>query len=208
MLALLIAAVVALPPTGALDRDGKAGTARPAQRADGAGVARGGEDPVVAPPKKNTWSPTMNLDRLLLEQTLIRLADGLDNAVDDKDWARARSFFADQVTADFSSLTGQPAATIPADALVEGWKTNLAPSKTSLHLRTNHQVTVEGDAATMISHGYAWNRLEGNGDPLWETWGVYEHGFRRIDGAWKIVAFTYRQRHERGNPWVKATPGA
>src|SRR5688572_16924485 len=179
MLALLIAAVVATPAplTGAPDR--------------------GGEGAVTAPPKiaaertsdpKNTWSPTMDPDRLLLEQTLIRLADGLDNAVDDKDWARARSFFADHLTADFSSLTGQPAATIPADALIEGWTTNLAPSKTSLHLRTNHQVTVQGDTATMVSHGYAWNRLEGNGDPLWETWGVYEHGFRKIDGAWKIVA--------------------
>jgi len=150
----------------------------------------------------------MDLETLLLEQTLIRLADGLDNAVDDKDWVLARTFLADQLNADFSSVSGQPAARIPADALIAGWRGNLAPSKTSLHLRTNHQVRVEGETAVLVSHGYAWNRLEGNGDPLWETWGTYEHGFRQIDGTWKIDAFAYRQRHERGNPWVKATPGA
>ena len=126
----------------------------------------------------------MDLDRLLLEQTLIRLADGLDNAVDDKDWTRARGFFADQLTADFSSLTGQPAAVLPADALVEGWKANLAPSKTSLHLRTNHQVVFEADAATVFSNGYAWNRMEGNGDPLWEVWGTYEHHLVRSGASW------------------------
>jgi hypothetical protein len=149
----------------------------------------------------------MDLERLLLEQTLIRLADGLDNAVDDKDWAKARSLLADELILDISSLGGGPAAPIAADDLVGAWSGNLAPSKTSLHFRTNHQVVVDGDTAALASHGYAWNRLEGNGDPLWETWGTYEHGFRKIDGAWKVTAFAYRQRHERGNPWVKATPG-
>ena len=40
------------------------------------------------------------------------------------------------------------------------------PKKTSLHLRGNHLVTLNGDRATVYSHAYAWNRMEGNGDPL------------------------------------------
>jgi hypothetical protein len=145
------------------------------------------------------------LSSRLEELLLIRLADALDNAVDAKDWAAARAFFADRLHADFSSVSGQPGADMAADDLVGAWRANLKPSKTSLHLRTNHAVSVEGDTAHMTSHGYAWNRMEGNGDPLWETWGVYEHRFRRIGGVWKIVAFKYDQRHERGNMWVKTT---
>ena len=45
--------------------------------------------------------------------------------------------------------------------------------------------------------------MEGNGDPLWEVWAVYEHAFERIGGAWKVTGFTFRMTHERGNLWVK-----
>lgn len=147
------------------------------------------------------------LQALIDERAVIRVADAIDRAVDGQDWARARSYFADQVTADFSSLTGNPAATIPADDLIAGWAANLKGSKTSLHLRTNHDVVIEGDRATVDSHGYAWNRMEGNGDPLWEVWGTYRHSLARTQDGWKVDGFTFRATHERGNPWVKATPG-
>jgi ketosteroid isomerase-like protein len=141
------------------------------------------------------------VDRLVL----IEIANAIDNAVDAKDWERARSYFDDDVRADFSSLSGQSATVISSDALVDAWRTNLKPSKTSLHLRTNHVVTIDGNTAVLVSHGFAWNRMEGNGDPLWETWGTYEHRFRRTTTGWKVNGFTYVQMHERGNMWVKTT---
>lgn len=140
------------------------------------------------------------------ELALVRATNAIDVAVDRKDWALARSFFADRVTVDFSSLTGNPPATIKSDELIAGWRGNLGPKKTSLHLRGNHLVTLQGDRATVYSHGYAWNRMEGNGDPLWEVWGTYEHGFSRTPQGWKVTSFTFTMTHERGNMWVKATP--
>jgi hypothetical protein len=137
------------------------------------------------------------------DRVLIRMTDGIDNAVDSKDWARARSFFADEVRVDFSSLSGSPPATIRSDDLIKGWSQNLKSSKTSLHLRTNHDVAWAGEVATVRSHGYAWNRMEGQGDPLWEVWGVYEHTFGRVGGAWKVTGFVFRMTHERGNMWVR-----
>ena len=141
------------------------------------------------------------------ERAVIRIADAIDRAVDAQDWKLARSYFADRVTADFSSLSGQPAANIASDDLIGAWAANLKGSKTSLHLRTNHQVVLEASAATVHSNGYAWNRMEGNGDPLWEVWGTYEHHLTRSASGWKVDGFTFRMTHERGNPWVKATPG-
>ncbi|MGX7872923.1 nuclear transport factor 2 family protein [Mesorhizobium sp. ORM6] len=141
------------------------------------------------------------------ERAVVRIADAIDRAVDAQDWKLARSYFADRVTADFSSLSEQPAANIASDDLIGAWAGNLKGSKTSLHLRTNHQVVLEADTATVLSNGYAWNRMEGNGDPLWEVWGTYEHHLRRTAVGWKVDGFTFRMTHERGNLWVKATPG-
>jgi SnoaL-like domain len=147
------------------------------------------------------------LQTLIDERAVVRVADGIDRAVDAQDWPLARSYFADRVAVDFSSLTGQAPAMISADELIGGWAGNLKGSKTSLHLRTNHQVTFDGDRATALSNGYAWNRMEGNGDPLWEVWGKYEHRLVRAGDGWKVDGFTFRMTHERGNPWVKTTPG-
>ena len=146
------------------------------------------------------------LTRLLDERAIIQAADSIDRAVDAKDWPAARTHLADSVAVDFTSLIGGAPAVIQADALIQGWAANLGPRKTSLHLRTNHQATITGDAAVLISHGYAWNRMEGNGDPLWEVWGVYEHRLQRSAAEWKVTGFTFRMTHERGNLWVKTTP--
>ena len=145
---------------------------------------------------------------------VIRIADALDAAVDAKDWPLARSYFTDEIAVDFTSLAGGEPATIPADALIAGWSGNLTAEKTSFHLRGNHQVSFDGpDTVTVTSHGYAWNRMErgaqpeNGGDPMWEVWGNYMHGFVRTDDGWKIDAMRFSMTAERGNPFVRNTPG-
>lgn len=137
---------------------------------------------------------------------LIRIADGIDRATDARDWTTARAFFADRLRADFTSLSGQPAAEMASDDLIAGWAANLRGAKTSFHLRGNHQVTIDGDKAKMVSAGYAWNRMEGNGDPLWEVWGTYGHSFVRTEGGWRVDGMSLTVAHQRGNLWVRDTP--
>jgi hypothetical protein len=136
---------------------------------------------------------------------IIRVVDAIDRAVDGKDWAAARSHFADRLTADFSSLSGQPPAEIASDALIQAWATNLTTAKASFHMRTNHQVLLTGDTADVESAGYAWNRMEGNGEPLWEVWGTYRHHLVRTPDGWKVDAMTLIVTHQRGNVWVRDT---
>ncbi len=145
-------------------------------------------------------------------QEMIRIADAVDAAVDAKAWDEARGYFTDQIDVDFTSLTGGDPATIPADTLIAGWSANLKPSKTSFHLRGNHRVTFEGsDRATMLSHGYAWNRMEtgarpeNGGDPLWEVWGVYTHSFTRTKDGWRVSGMIFQMTAERGNLYVRDT---
>ena len=164
---------------------------------------------------QTTAGQPITAETLVAHAEMIRIADSLDAAVDAKDWATARSLFTDEITVDFTSLVGGEPATIPADGLVSGWSGNLTAEKASFHLRGNHRVTFAGDdGATMVSHGYAWNRMErgalpeNGGDPMWEVWGTYEHGFTLTDDGWRIDAMSFFSTAERGNPFVRDTPGS
>lgn len=159
-------------------------------------------------------SEPVSAERVADHVELVRIADAIDAAVDAKDWTRARSFFADEIEVDFTALTGGDPATIPADALIEGWSGNLTEEKASFHLRGNHQIAWDGtDAARMTSHGYAWNRLErglapeNGGAALWEVWGVYEHDFTRLDDGWSVSAMRFFPTAQRGSDFVRDTPG-
>ncbi|MEM8572630.1 MAG: nuclear transport factor 2 family protein [Pseudomonadota bacterium] len=166
-----------------------------------AAFAEGG-DPVTA-------------ETLVDRAEMIRIADAIDSAVDAKTWDLARSYFSEEIRVDFTSLVGGEPATIPADALIAGWAGNLTDEKTSFHLRGNHAITFDGtDAAMLHSHGYAWNRMErgalpeNGGDALWEVWGTYTHGFTRTADGWKVNAMTFNATAERGNAFVRNTPGS
>jgi hypothetical protein len=145
------------------------------------------------------------------ELQLARIPAEVEIAVDRKDWPKARSFFADTIRVDFTSLVGGQPATIPADGLIQGWSGNLKGNKQSLHMRGQPLITIEGDTATVYSNGYAYNRMpgapDGTGD-LWEVWGAYVHEMQRTASGWKIISFTFQKTHERGSNWVKVTPGS
>ena len=154
-------------------------------------------------------------DTLVDRAEMIRIADSIDAAVDAKDWPQARGYFADTITVDFTSLVGGEPATIPADALIESWANNLTAEKTSFHLRGNHRITfVDADTAQMHSHGYAWNQMErgalpeNGGEAMWEVWGTYTHDFTRTNAGWHVTGMRFTSTAERGNPFVRNTPGS
>ena len=169
----------------------------------------------VTPGLADVSGDPVTLETLVDQAEMIRIADAIDAAVDAKDWQAARAHFTDEISVDFTSLVGGDPATIPADALVDGWSENLTAEKQSFHLRGNHRVAFEGpDSAGLSSHGYAWNRMErgalpeNGGEALWEVWGNYTHGFVRTEDGWRVNAMTFDATAERGNPYVRNTPGS
>jgi ketosteroid isomerase-like protein len=144
--------------------------------------------------------------QLLMDEAAIRMVvDGISGAVDDKDWTLCRSYFLDDIEIDFSSLVGGGAVQMKADDLVfGGWSRNLYADKLSHHMHTGHQISVEGDHATCISRGFAWNKLGRQvGDPLWEVWGIYTHQLRRTANGWKCAGMIFKATHGRGNEKVR-----
>ncbi|WP_300015050.1 nuclear transport factor 2 family protein [uncultured Roseobacter sp.] len=170
---------------------------------------------LTGPAFADTAGDPVTQETLLDRAEMTRIADTIDAAVDAKDWATARAFFTQEITVDFTSLVGGDPATIPADGLIAGWSANLAGEKESFHLRGNHRISFDGaDAAILKSHGYAWNRMasgalpENGGEALWEVWGTYEHGFERTADGWRVNAMSFTATAERGNVYVRNTPGS
>jgi hypothetical protein len=67
-------------------------------------------------------APAQSTDtqRLADELAVVRVTNEIDVAVDRKDWPKARSFFAEELRADFTSMTGGQPATIKSDDLIKG----------------------------------------------------------------------------------------
>jgi SnoaL-like domain len=157
-----------------------------------------------SPPPPQAMETPPEVQRALDQNELLSIATGLDDAVDRKDWTQTLGYFDEEVDVDFTSLGGQPGR-IPKAGLVGNWKAALTAEKQSFHLRGDSVVKITGDSATMLSHGYAWNRLTTRKtNDLWEVWGVYEHRFIRTDGIWKINGLKFVKTYERGDPSVRA----
>ncbi|MDQ3747550.1 MAG: nuclear transport factor 2 family protein [Acidobacteriota bacterium] len=138
------------------------------------------------------------------EMEIRRVVDEIDNAVDEKNWVRARTFFADMVTVDFTSLAGGKPAQITADELIGGWRTNLYSEKKSFHQRGNHRIEIDGKKAEVFSKGYAFNLIEkGKVKGLWEVWGNYTHTLEKTDNGWKVSGMTLTVAHTRGDDRVR-----
>ncbi|MBI1250276.1 MAG: nuclear transport factor 2 family protein [Alphaproteobacteria bacterium] len=147
---------------------------------------------------------TARIQNLEDERAIREAAAAIDHAVDAKDWSAARAAFTDQVAVDFSSLGGGAPGDVSADALVAGWRQNLHRNKPSWHVRGLDIVTLDGDQATLVSHGYAWNALpQRTENDLWEVWGRYEHHFVRTGAGWKVDRFSFTATHERGDSGIR-----
>lgn len=144
---------------------------------------------------------TMHVPQYIADELEIRhVVDEIDNAVDGKDWTACRSYFTDEIYADFTSLAGGEPGRMPADALVGAWQHNLYAEKLSHHMRTNHRITINGDQAEVFSKGYAFNMLPSpRGGDLWEVWGNYIHTLQRTPDGWKVSGMTFIVTYARGN---------
>jgi hypothetical protein len=136
---------------------------------------------------------------------VVSVVDGIDNACDLKDWDACVALFDTEVDVDFTSLLGGSPVRVPSAALVQVLRADLHAKKASFHLRGNHDVTLSGDAAVVLSKGYVWNRLEESlGGGMWESWGFYTHRLRRTGTGWVCAGWTFKVWGTRGDDAVRA----
>ena len=103
-----------------------------------------------------------------------------------------------QIETDYSDLRGEPPSTVKADDFVALRRTALERLKT-LHLSTNHLVTVDGDRATCVSAAVIY-RLRPEDGERFDTYCAYTHGLVRAGGRWKISQDQADRLLEYGQP--------
>ena len=146
----------------------------------------------------------MGIDRTRDELDIRNTVDEVDNACDLKEWKRLRTYFADDIDVDFTSLAGGEPMRITSDQLIDAWRTNLFANKKTFHQRGNHVICLDGERATVFSKGYAFNLLEdGPVTGLWEVWGNYTHTLIRTPDGWIVDGMRLDVIHQRGDSRVR-----
>src|SRR5262249_47292848 len=108
-------------------------------------------------------------DRTAVSDVVLTFARSLDL----KDWESCRRCFLDQIETDYSDLRGEPPSKVAADDFVAKRRVVLEHLQT-LHLSTNHQVTVEGDTATCVSAAVIHRHRAEDGERF-DTYCTYTH---------------------------------
>ncbi|MGR5132083.1 nuclear transport factor 2 family protein [Vibrio alfacsensis] len=132
------------------------------------------------------------LTHFSVQQTIIKMI----NAVDTKRWEEAQAQFEAQVTVDYSSLTQQPKADVPAAALVQGWQQALAKAHTH-HMVTNFDCSVQAERALVECHVYASHQADGLEG--WDLFGRYQFELIETHDQWRIAAMTLIVHGQKGN---------
>lgn len=120
--------------------------------------------------------------------------------IDTRDWTLYRSIFTDEITMDFSSYNGSPAAPMTADAWVAGVKVLFTGLDATQHSMSNPLVDVDGDRARCRMYMQAEHFfLNAQGSQDFALGGYYDDRLVRTDGGWKIEAVTLNVLWNRGN---------
>jgi SnoaL-like domain len=150
---------------------------------------------------------TSDLESLLQERAIERVAREIDRAVDDKNWERMRRQFAARVSVDIGAVTGDASVDMTGDDFVHEVAALNVPAKRSYHIHTNALVSIDGDAATITAHSYGWNFCQRFNPPLFEVWGFMHYGLARERGVWLVNRIGMTKLRESGNSEVSAWRG-
>jgi len=137
-------------------------------------------------------------DRVAVSDVVVEFARSLDA----KDWQACRRCFTNEIETDYSDLRGEPPARIKADDFVAKRRAALENLKT-LHLSTNHLVTVDGDRATCTSTAVI-HRLRPEDGERFDTYCAYTHTLLRTAVGWKIARVKQTVHWNAGNPAIHA----
>jgi 3-phenylpropionate/cinnamic acid dioxygenase small subunit len=137
-----------------------------------------------------------DLKTLLDERDIVQIALRYCRALDTKDWALLDDVFARDATADL----GSPTRLFGVEAIRERIRIALGPLDDSQHLVGNHEVAVDGDAASHRCYLQAQHvRHDATGGPNYIVAGRYEDRLVRTDVGWRIAHRTLDVMWTDGN---------
>jgi hypothetical protein len=118
-----------------------------------------------------------------MEQLIISTVTAIFNGADERNWLKVQQAMAENVYLDYSSLSGNPAASIPAEQIVNAWKSFLPGFDRTHHQLSNFSVTVEEDTATIHFDGKADHFID---QDSWTVEGSYDATAVKENGQWHV----------------------
>ena len=130
------------------------------------------------------------------EAAVMTIVEAVGVLADTRDFEALADLYADGVTVDYSSLSGEPAASTSPDALMMQWAATLPGFDRTRHDVSNVRAAVSGDEATATADVVADHWI---GDGHWQVTGCYDYRFAKADGAWRVTAMTFTVLDEAGS---------
>lgn len=129
------------------------------------------------------------------------VVEGVFNTVDERDWAACQALFTDTVTADYKSLSGQPAISLPAATLIAGWKQVLPGFVGTQHMLSNFRTRILDEATAEVRfYGQAFHFLPNSkGESVWTVVGNYRAEVVHRQGKWLVRAIQFNLLFQSGN---------
>ncbi len=123
------------------------------------------------------------VDRTKITDHVLNYATGIDR----HQWDLYRSIFADDITIDFASWSGDPASKMKADDWVAGVRATLEPFDATQHVLTNFAIELDGDQAICTCYMSAHHHLvTGDLREMQSIGGYYVHHLERSGDGWLI----------------------
>ncbi|MEO1653411.1 MAG: nuclear transport factor 2 family protein [Bacteroidota bacterium] len=126
-------------------------------------------------------------------------------STDQQNWSEVSSCFADQVVLDYTSMSGQPAATLSPNEIISAWKGILTGFEQTHHQAGNFIISQEGDQAQVFCYGTATHFLPDGAGNVWTVVGSYDFTLAQTaQGTWQINQMKFNFKYQDGNTSLPA----
>jgi hypothetical protein len=131
-----------------------------------------------------------------MEPLIIETVTAIFNGADERNWPKLQQAMSPNVYLDYSSLSGNPAASIPAEQIVTAWKNFLPGFDKTHHQLSNYKVAINGDTATVHFDGKADHFID---KESWTVEGNYDAEVVKANGAWQVTKLKFNLLKQSGN---------
>ena len=140
------------------------------------------------------------------DEEITKICYAIFIGTDERDWNRVERAFAPAVLLDYSSMSGQPAATQTPQQIITPWK-GLLPGFDHTHHQIGNVVVTSrlgrsGPVdATLFCYGTATHHIaNAPGGAIWTVVGTYDfHLARTGNGSWQVDKMTFHLKYQDGN---------
>jgi hypothetical protein len=133
-------------------------------------------------------------------QEIIETVTAVFISCDERNWQKLKEAFAGKVLLDYASLSGNPAASLSSEAIINAWKAIFPGFQHTHHQLGNFIVDQAGDSADVSCYGTATHYLPNDsGNNLWTVVGTYEFHCTKINGSWKADRMKFNFKYQEGN---------